>query len=87
MAASKDSGVCFSKNTPVFHSMTVSRAQPTQYAITGVQLAIASSGTSQKSSSGGNTKAFAWEYNSIVSFLEIQSFHSMLFFDLALSFL
>jgi hypothetical protein len=39
--------------------ITVSKAPHFSYAITGVQDAIASTGTSQKSSSGGNKKAFA----------------------------
>lgn len=61
IASSRDSGVCSLKNTPVLLLTTVSSAPPTQYAITGVQLAMAAIGTSQKSSSGGNKNAFAFE--------------------------
>jgi hypothetical protein len=57
----KLSTVCSLKNTQVSESTTVSKAHHFQKAITGVQLAIASIGTSQKSSSGGNKKAFASE--------------------------
>jgi hypothetical protein len=60
IARFNDSTVCSSKNVPVFPSITVSKAPHFQYAITGVQLAIASNGTIQKSSSGGNIKAFAF---------------------------
>jgi len=48
-----------SKNIPVSHSITVSRAPHFLYAITGVPDAIASIGTSPKSSSGGKRNHFA----------------------------
>jgi hypothetical protein len=51
--------LCSSKNIPVSHFMIVSKAHHLPKAITGVQVAIAAIGTSQKSSSGGNKKAFA----------------------------
>jgi hypothetical protein len=51
------------------------------YAITGVQQAIASIGTSQKSSSGGNKNALADENNSLSSSLFIFNLHSILSFD------
>jgi hypothetical protein len=81
IALFNDKIVCFLKNNPVFQSITVSKAPPFLYAITGVQTDIASSGTNQKSSSGGNINAFALEYNSIFSFSEIFNLHSILFFD------
>jgi hypothetical protein len=49
------------KKIHVFQSIIVSRAPHFQNAITGVQVAIAAIGTSQKSSSGGNKNAFAFE--------------------------
>ncbi|MFC1797914.1 hypothetical protein ACFLY2_01885 [Patescibacteria group bacterium] len=61
--------------------MTVSKAHHLEYAITGVQQAIASIGTSQKSSSGGNKKAFALENSSFVSSLPIFNLHSILDLD------
>ncbi|MDR3151175.1 MAG: hypothetical protein LBU14_06520 [Candidatus Peribacteria bacterium] len=59
--------LCFVKNIPVFPLIIVSKAHHLPKAITGVQEAIASIGTSQKSSSGGNKKAFAFEKNSFFS--------------------
>jgi len=59
--------VCDLKKSQVSHAITVSRAPHLPYAITGVQLAIASSGTRPKSSSGGNINPFASEYNFFVS--------------------
>jgi hypothetical protein len=79
--------VCSLKNIQVFHSITVSRAHHFQYAITGVQLAIASIGTSQKSSSGGNKNAFALLYNSLISSFSKLSFHIIFDLDLFLRFL
>jgi len=70
--------VCSSKNIQVFHSTTVSKAHHLLYAITGVQEAIDSIGTSQKSSSGGNKNAFACQNNLFTSSLEILNFHSIL---------
>ncbi|MEA3387634.1 MAG: hypothetical protein U9Q66_04630 [Patescibacteria group bacterium] len=55
------------------------------YAITGVQHAIASIGTSQKSSSGGNRNHLALEKSSFVSSFEIFNFHLILLFDLFFS--
>jgi hypothetical protein len=43
---------------------------------------MASIGTSQKSSSGGNKNALAFENNSKVSSLDIFNFHSMFSFDI-----
>jgi len=62
-------------------SITVSKAHHLLYAITGVQQTIASIGTSQKSSSGGNKNTLVLENNSIVSSLEIFNLHSILAFD------
>ena len=61
MVLFKEIIVCSSKNTQVIHETTVSNAHHLPYAITGVQVAIAAIGTSQKSSSGGNKNAFAFE--------------------------
>jgi len=75
--------VCSLKNIHVFQTFTVSSAHHLPKAITGVQYDIASIGTSQKSSSGGNKNHFALENRSRVSSLEIFNFQVILFFDLA----
>jgi hypothetical protein len=53
----------------------------------GVPHAIASNGTIQKSSSGGNKNAFAFSNKPVVSFLEIFNFQIIFFFDLDFKFL
>jgi hypothetical protein len=68
-------------------AITVSNAHHFQYAITGVQHAIASIGTSQKSSSGGNKKAFAFENNMRFSAFVGLNIHSIFSLDFAFNFL
>jgi len=85
IAELRDVTVCCSKNIPVSQAITVSNAHHFQYAITGVQPSIASTGTSQKSSSGGKRNAFVFAKYCLVSSLGIESFHSILLFDFDLS--
>jgi hypothetical protein len=87
IASFKLSLVCSLKNIQVSFSITVSNAQPLPYAITGVQQAIASIGTIQKSSSGGNKNAFAFEKREFVSSFVIFNFHSIFSFEISFSFL
>jgi hypothetical protein len=87
IALFKLSTLCSSKNIPVFQSITDSNAHHLPKAITGVPEIIASTGTSQKSSSGGNKNAFAFEKSSFVSFDEIFNFQVIFSFDFFFKFL
>jgi hypothetical protein len=81
IALFKDSIFCSRKNIPVLFSTTVSRAPHFQYAITGVQLAIAAIGTRPKSSSGGKIKALAFACNLFNFCKSHDRIHSMLLLD------
>jgi hypothetical protein len=69
------------KNIHVTWSITLSVAHHFLYAITGVPVAIAATGTSQKSSSGGKIKALAFECKILIFLLSVSTIHSIFLFD------